>query len=195
MKKIGLTGGIGSGKSIISKCFSSIGVPIYNSDIEAKKLLNRSHAVQEQLISAFGKKIFTNGKIDKKKFSDAIYKNEESLKKSNEIIHPAVKSHFDNWVKINSKHDYIIKEAAIMYESGSHKEMDKIITVFSPEKIREERLLERPGLTSKTLHKIIESQISEEEKIERSDFTIYNDEVQLIIPQILAIHKEILKNL
>ncbi len=192
MKKIGITGGIGSGKSVVCKIFNNLKVPVYNSDEIAKKILNSDEKIISTLKNNFGDNIYLDSNVlDKKKLSEIIFNDKLSLKKVNEIVHPVIKKHFQNWLKKRKKenHKYIIKEAAILFESGTFRELDKIITVFSPENIRIKRLEIRDKVDVNTIRKKISNQISEEEKIKMSDFVIYNDDKNLLVPQVLKIHK------
>ena len=141
-KIIGLTGGIGSGKTTIAKHFASLGVPVYIADDEAKKLMDNPEIITE-LKSIFGDEIIENGKIDRKALAQIVFQNPKKLKTLNSIIHPAVKLHFENWLHSHKNYPIIIKEAAILFESGSYKDCDKIITVTAPLEIRIERVLKR----------------------------------------------------
>jgi len=191
MIKVGLTGGIGSGKTIVSKVFEKLGVPIYNSDIEAKKLYISNIDVKEKIINNFGNKIYLkNGKLNKKLLSEIIFTNSDALQKINSIIHPAVKKHFDNWVE-NQNTTYIIKEAAILYESGAYKYLDKIIVVTAPEEVRIKRVMKRDSFDRVAVQKRIANQLNQKEILKISDFEIINNEKEMILNQILKIHKQL----
>ena len=193
MIKVGLTGGIGSGKTLVSKVFELLGVPIYNSDIEAKKLYMFDIEVKKQIINYFGSDVyFENGNLNKKFLSEIIFNNSEALKKINSIIHPEVKKHFNIWVK-NQNSPYIIKEAAILYESGAYKSLDKIIVVTAPEIIRIERVVKRDNVKEKSVKERMKNQINQNEILKISDFEIINDGKKMILNQVLKIHKQFLK--
>ncbi|PIE86327.1 MAG: dephospho-CoA kinase [Bacteroidia bacterium] len=195
MLKIGLTGGIGSGKSMVCAIFSKLGVPIYNADKEAKKLTNSHPKIIKQLSDAFGADIYqASGMLNKQKLSQHIFTDKNALASVNAIIHPIVIEDFTEWVKHQTEATYIIKEAAILFESGTHAEMDKIITVISPLELRISRVMKRDNLERKKVLERIENQISDEEKIQFSDYVIINNEHQALIPQILKIHKTLAKN-
>jgi len=191
MIKVGLTGGIGSGKTIVSKIFEYLGVPIYNSDYEAKKLYVTNIEVKEKIVNYFGSKAyFENGELNKKLISEIIFKNTEALKKINSIIHPEVKNHFNNWLK-NQKTTYIIKEAAILYESGAYKHLDKVIVVTAPEKIRIKRVMKRDNTDKNSVKGRIKNQLNQKEILKISDFEIKNNEEEMVLKQVLEIHKQL----
>ena len=191
MIKVGLTGGIGSGKTLVSKIFELLGVPIYNSDFEAKKLYVDDFDVKKKIIANFGNQIyFENGELNKKLLSKIIFSNSDALQKVNSIIHPALKKHFDNWVvKQNTK--YIIKEAAILLESGAYKYLDKIIVVTAPETIRIERVIKRDNIDKNLVKERIKNQTKQEDVLNISNFEIINDGRKMILNQVLKIHKQL----
>ena len=195
MLKIGITGGIGSGKTTVCKIFQQLGVPVYNADIEAKKLLDFNEAVKSEIIAIFGNNIIAkNGYIDRVKLGAIVFNNKEKLTQLNSIVHPAVAQHFTDWINNNKTKDYIIKEAAILFESGSYKAVDKIITVIAPLELRIQRSMERDNTDRSTIEQRIKNQMSDEEKIKMSHFVIENNESQLLIPQVLKIHQELINN-
>jgi len=172
-KIIGLTGGIGSGKSTILKYFESQGIPIYIADTEAKKIME-SELVIGNIIDAFGKDTIENGKVNRSKLSSLVFNNPEKLKKLNSIIHPEVKNHFTNWVKKHEDFPIVIKEAAILFESGSYKDCDKIILVTAPKEIRIQRVINRDGISKEEVEARMKNQWTDEQKIPLSDFIIEN---------------------
>ena len=192
MIKVGITGGIGSGKTTVCEIFELLGVPVYYADTEAKVILDSNEAVKTSIISAFGKSILNNeGKIDKKKLASFVFNSKANLEKLNAIVHPIVREHFENWLKQHSSQKYILKEAAILFESGSYKLVDKIITVVAPLELKINRTMERDKITREQVEQRINNQLSDNDKIKRSHFLIHNDEQQLLIPQILKIHHQI----
>ena len=192
MIKIGITGGIGSGKSTVCKVFELLGVPVYYADDEAKKILNDT-AVKETIRKIFGNIVFDEtGGIDRKKVAELVFNDKQKLEKLNSIIHPAVGAHFEEWLKKQKEKSYIIKEAAILFESGAYKQVDKIITVTAPLELKIKRAMQRGGITRSQVEERMSNQISDMEKIERSQYLIENDDEHLIIPQILKIHQELL---
>lgn len=193
MFKVGITGGIGSGKTIATKVFDILGIPIYNADSKAKEIIRTNAKIQQQLIENYGKEIFLdNGILNKQKLSSIIFNNEKERQKVNSIIHPVVIDDYNNWTKNYSNCNYIIKEAAILFESGAYKDLDFIITVCSPIELRIQRIVLRDKISKSLIEKKIQSQLSDKEKIKLSDFVIHNNNKDLIINQILKIHNNIL---
>ena len=191
MKKIGLTGGIGSGKTYISKIFTSFGVPIFYADYEANKIVQESSNILSWIKEEFGMGLFKKDILDRKKFASIIFSQKEKLEEFNSLVHPLVKRYFREWC-LDQDSKYVIKEAAILFEANSHHDLDKVICVSAPIDIRIERVIKRDNLRSEDVKKRIQNQLSEEDKKERSDYIIINDGKELILPQILAIHKDII---
>ncbi|MBL7884254.1 MAG: dephospho-CoA kinase [Bacteroidia bacterium] len=192
MKKVGITGGIGSGKSTVCKVFELLGAPVYYADDEAKKMLDFDTSIKSNLIYLFGNSVLNDeGTIDRKKLASIVFNDKAKLEKLNSIIHPAVASHFEEWCQLNKSALFIIKEAAILFESNAYKQVDKIITVVAPVELKIERVLKRDATTKEDVLNRMANQMSDEEKIKKSDFVINNDEQQLIIPQVLVIAKQL----
>jgi dephospho-CoA kinase len=191
MIKVGLTGGIGSGKSYVANIFSALGIPVYNSDLEAKKMYLRDD-VRKLMILNFGKDVYLkSGYINKNYLAKIIFNNKNALNKVNAIIHPLVKKHFDKWLEEHKQAAYIIKEAAILFESGAFKFMDKNIVVTAPLDIRIERVIKRDKTDKETILKKINKQLPDNELIEKCDFQIINYN-EALLPQVLKIHKTLL---
>ena len=172
-KIIGLTGGIGSGKSTIAKYFKSKGIPVYIADTEAKKIMD-TDLIIGKIVDAFGMDVLEDGKISRAKLSSLVFNHQEKLAKLNSIIHPAVKSHFENWLKKHCESVFVIKEAAILFESGSYKDCDKIILVTAPQDIRIKRVMNRDGISKEDVEARIRNQWTDEQKIPLCDFIIQN---------------------
>lgn len=181
-KIIGLTGGIGSGKTTIANYLKSLGIPVYNSDDQAKKILYLPETI-DSLKSAFGNVVFTNELFDKDKLAKLVFNNPEQLKLLNQIIHPAVKVDFENWLKANKNSPLIIKEAAILFESGSYKDCDVIISISSPQEIRIQRVIERDHLTYEEVMSRINNQWTDEMRKKNSDYVIDNQDVEKAFTQ------------
>ncbi len=195
MIKVGITGGIGSGKTTVCKVFELLGVPVYNADDEAKQILDSNEEVKEKILNIFGIELLNDkGKIDKKKLASFVFNNKEKLEKLNFLVHPAVRQHFENWLKQHSAKKYILKEAAILFESGAYKLVDKVIMVTAPLELKINRTMQRDKISREQVEQRINNQLSDEEKIKRSQFVIHNDEMQLLIPQILNIHRQLTKS-
>ena len=194
MIKVGVTGGIGSGKTLVCSIFRHLGAPVYNADEEAKKLIHSNRAISNFIRSRFGNSLFIEGKLDRKKLAAIVFNDPAALNDLNAIVHPAVKKDFELWLKANSKAPYIIKEAAILFESGADKGLDQIITVTAPEELRIERVMKRDRVSPIEIKKRMSLQSSDEYKMKKSDYIIVNDGNQLILPQILIIHQQLLEN-
>jgi dephospho-CoA kinase len=191
--KIGITGGIGAGKTIITEIFALLGVPVYNADERAKYILHHNEEVSRQIRKNFGDQAYVNGKLDSASLSKEVFADEEKLALLNSIVHPQVGRDFEQWLS-TQKVPYILKEAALLYEAGSYKDLDKIITVFSPLETRIKRVLARdPQRTEASVRTIIQKQMPDEEKIKMADHIIYNDDRQMLIPQVLRLHDAFIK--
>lgn len=191
MIKLGLTGGIGSGKTTVAKIFENLGVPVYYSDYWAKELTNSNNKIVLKLKKEFGNEIYSKNKtLNKTLLSKIIFNDKSKLKIANNIIHPIVRNHFDEWVKAqeNSDKKYIIKEAAILFESGAYKQVTKTIIVSTELNLRIKRIQKRDNITESEILKKVASQMPEEEKIELSDYIIYNNENDMLLPQVLKFH-------
>ena len=192
MKKIGLTGGIGSGKTTASKIFQIIGVPIYNSDKIAKKILKTNVSVKKNIIKYFGDQVLTCNKLDNKKIASLIFKQKDKLKIINSIIHPLVKKDFTNWCK-KQKNTYIIKESALMFTSNAYKELDSIIFTKSPLNLRVKRIISRDQKNKKEIFSIMKNQSSDIFLEKKCDYIIQNDEKSSLIDQVLKLHEIFIK--
>ena len=189
-KIIGLTGGIGSGKSTVARYINSKGIPVYIADDEAR-LLTDSVEVKDKIVATFGDKILNNGILDRKILSEIVFNNAENLQKLNSIIHPAVREHFINWLKLHQNNAYVVKEAAILFESGSYKDCDIIISVEAPQEVRIERVMLRDGTSREEVEARMRNQWSDEMRAEKSDFVIVNTDLKEMEAQV----NKFLKNL
>ncbi len=194
MKIVGLTGGIGSGKTTVAQLFQKFGVPIYMADFEAKQLMNTSEVIRRKLTKLFGKNAYVNGMINKAFLADQIFRNKELLLKMNAIVHPEVAIHFNKWVLVQNA-PYIIKEVAILFENGSYKECDFVVTVTALEKHRIQRVLERDHTTAERIKAIMNNQWDDDEKINKSHFVIVNNDLNHTEAQVVKVHEEILKRI
>lgn len=191
MIKVGLTGNIGTGKSTVARIFESLGVPVYHADLEAKKMLDKD-LLKRVLLTKFGKDIFYEGSVDRKKMADLVFNNKEKLNELNSIIHPLVKKDLEAFFIQKRSHPYVIQEAAILFESGFNKEFDKIILVTSSEELATRRVMERDGINSGEVQQRRANQWSQDKKISLSDYIIENNEQNMLIPQVLRVHENIL---
>lgn len=191
-KIIGLTGGIGSGKTMVANYIKSLGIPVYIADNEAKKIM-KTEEVIDKIRFAFGKDIIENDTVNKEKLSKIVFDNPENLQRLNTIIHPLVKKHFEYWLKNYNNFPFVVKEAAILFESGSYKYCNSIITITSPLETRIQRVIVRDKTSRESILKRIQNQWSDEEKVAKSDYIIHNLSVEDTKKQIDEILK-ILKN-
>jgi len=192
-KLVGVTGGIGAGKSTVCKLFKILGVNVYDADARAKSIMVNDTGIIKSIKSAFGEEAYKDSHINRSYLAQKVFAHTEELKKLDLIVHPAIGRDFKNWVADQSG-KYIIKEAALLIESGSYKEMDILINVFAPESTRVERLKNRDPFRSETeIGKIISRQISESQRQKRAHKTIINDGSELLIPQVLALHQQFSK--
>ena len=189
---VGLTGGIGSGKTTIGKRFASFGVPVYIADDEAKALMNRSKVIKRKLIQLFGELAYVDGKLNRPYLASQIFNDKSLLSKMNAIVHPKVGAHFKRWLK---KQDapYIIKEVAIIFENNLEYQYDYIISVVADKDLRIDRVIKRDSSSKEKVESIMRNQLPDSEKIEKSDFVIYNNDLELAYSQVQEIHQEILK--
>jgi dephospho-CoA kinase len=187
MLKVGITGNIGGGKTTVCRIFETLRVPVFNADEAALKLYDDGK-IKQQVKEIFGETIYRNGTLDRKKLAAITFSDKNLLQRLNHIIHPATIKLFDQWAEEQDS-PYVLKEAAILFEAGADKGCDKIITVFAPEALRVERVLQRnAGWTKEDVLKRQQNQWSDEEKIKRSDYVIYNDGREFLIKQVMKIH-------
>jgi dephospho-CoA kinase len=190
---VGITGGIGSGKSTACRVFSILGVPIYFADDRAKWLMSYDLDLKKAIIENFGGESYSeDGSLNRAYLASVVFADEKKVAVINGLVHPAVKKDFEKWAE-NQTAAYVLKEAALLFESGSYQELDKIINVSAPLQTRITRVLMRDRhRTEKQVHEIIDKQLSDEEKNSKSDFVIKNSDNKLLIPQVLEIHKKLL---
>ena len=186
MIKIGITGGIGSGKSVVASLFQLLGVPVYIADEESKRLTNRSATIRQQLIALYGEAIYTAEGLNKLLLASKIFQDPEQLRIVNGIIHPEVKRHFEAWAAQQGTPLCAI-ESAILFESGFDKVVDTSLMVYAPKALRIERAIARDAASREAIQRRIESQMADEEKRQLADHLIYNDDRQPLITQVTAL--------
>jgi dephospho-CoA kinase len=189
MKKIGLTGGIGVGKTYVSKIFQKMGIPIFNADEQAKKCMVDDANLKEAVQLAFGENMYLKGVLQKEALAKIVFNNTEALAELNALVHPIVKQKFEDWCSLQST-SMVIKEAAILFESDAHVGLDAVVCVSAPEKLRISRVQKRDGNSVEQIQSRMSKQMPQTEKEELADFLIVNDQVQLLLPQVLAIIKK-----
>ncbi|GAA4028185.1 dephospho-CoA kinase [Flavobacterium cheonhonense] len=192
-KIIGLTGGIGSGKTTVARYIAAQGIPVYIADEEAKKVMNTPE-VLSLVAKTFGDSVIEKGVINRQKLAQLVFNAPEKLQELNNIIHPKVKQDFENWVKKHHNHPFVIKEAAILFESGSYQFCDKIITVTAPENVRIQRVMQRDSVTEDQVLARMQNQWKEDEKIALSDYVIQNVNIEHTKIQVDNILKTLKKN-
>lgn len=188
MLKIGLTGGIGSGKSTVAKIFETLGIPVYYADAEAKRLMNSSETLKKVIRQNFGEATYENDQLNRKYLAGIVFNNPEKLELLNALIHPVTINDAEQWMQQQSA-PYSIKEAALLFESGATENLDFIVGVYAPQALRIKRVMKRDGLTADEIMKRINRQVNEEMKMKLCDFVIINDEQELLIPQVLKLHQ------
>ena len=189
MIKVGITGGIGSGKSIVSEIFVRLGISIYNADTRAKWLMNTNDNLKQQFVARWGNQLNKNNQLDRSYLAGIIFDNKEAINFVNSLVHPAVRTDFQNWCQSHSEESYVMEEAALLFESHANEEMDIMITVYSDENIRINRVIKRDKLTKEQVISRMNNQLSDEEKVKRSEYIIYNNETKSILEQALNLHK------
>ncbi len=189
--KVGITGGIGSGKTTIAKVFEVLGIPVYYADDEAKRLMNEDEMLKEKIQYHFGKECYLDGKLNRKWLSNLVFNNDEKLSLLNRIVHPATILAAQVWMQQQTT-PYALKEAALIFETGSQQQLDYVIGVFTPVPMRIQRVIQRDGLSREEVKNRMEKQMEETTKMRLCDFIITNDEQELVIPQVLAIHEILL---
>lgn len=192
MITVGLTGGIGSGKTTVAMAFKALGVPVYIADFEAKALMNRSKVIRRKLEAIFGEAAYIDNKLNKPFLAEAIFNNKDLLKQMNAIVHPKVAKHFLKW-KAKQNAIYTISEVAILFENTTYKNYDYIITVTAPKHDRIARVIKRDHTTKEKIQAIINNQWTDVQKIKLSDFVINNTNLEFTNKQVLEIHNALIK--
>ena len=191
--KLGVTGGIGSGKTSVCRVFRVLGIPVFSADAEAREIMDIDTGIILRINTIAGKNLYSGGSLDRAELARLIFNNKVLLKKVNSLIHPIVFSRFRDWEKKQNS-PYVIIEAAILFESGRAQVVDRIVTVVAPVKERVARIIQRNSLSRKQVMERIRNQMNDNKMIEQSDYVIQNSENDMIIPAVLEIHNDILKS-
>lgn len=191
MLRIGLTGGIGSGKSTVAKVFETLGIPVYYADDAAKKLMITNKELRSSVIRHFGEMAYKNNEPDRKYLASIVFSNKEKLDLLNSLIHPVTIHDAEEWMK-KQRSPYAIKEAALLFESGADKHLDAVIGVYAPQDIRIQRVMARDSISREEVEKRISRQMDEEMKMKRCKYIITNNEQELVIPQLMELHSKFL---
>lgn len=191
MLKIGLTGGIGSGKSVAAGIFKVLGVPVFDADLEAKLIMEKDEQLALSIQKLFGNESYTGKKLNRKYLADIVFNDALKLKQLNALVHPAAIEAANDWMNKQTA-GYVVKEAALLFESGSAGYLDFVIGVHAPRELRIKRVMERDKATFEQVFARTQQQMNEEEKLKLCDFVVVNDESQLLIPQVLQLHEQFL---
>jgi dephospho-CoA kinase len=192
MLRIGLTGGIGSGKTTVAKIFETLGIPVYYADLAARRLMNEDKELKASIIRHFGEESYSNGLLNRSWMASIVFKDKEKLALLNSLTHPATIADANHWMQQQTS-PYVIKEAALIFESGSVEDLDLVIGVYAPLALRIKRSMDRDHITKEEVHQRMNRQIDEEIKIKLCDYVIRNNEGELVTPQVIALHEKFLK--
>jgi len=193
MYKVGVTGGIGSGKSLICHVFATFGIPVYDADIRARYIMEHDHRLILSLKNVFGDNIYSQDKLNNQELAGIVFSDKEALHQLNSFVHPLVRQDFINWISIQHDCPYVIQETAILFESGASKLMDLIVSVSAPEELRIQRIINRSNMRREEVLARMRNQMDQDEIDRKADAIINNDEEHLVIPQILNFHEKILR--
>lgn len=192
MLKIGITGGIGSGKTTVCRIFECLGVPVFYADVVGRTLTDTDPQLISSITNTFGNKAYTAGVLNRKYIAGLVFSDPARLEELNQLVHPAVFRAFDAWVVQQAGRPYVLKEAALLYESRSYRMCDKTILVKSPEELKISRIMKRDMLSAEEIRARMQRQFTDEQKQKLADFTITNDEEHLLVPQVLSLHQQFL---
>jgi dephospho-CoA kinase len=194
MFQVGVTGGIGSGKTLVCSVFNKIGIPVYDADSRARTLMNQEPGLVSEIRELLGPEAYREGSLNRKYVAGKVFTDPDLLNQLNGIVHPAVREDYLQWVREQAGVPYVIEEAAILFESGAHRFMDLTVLVYAPEDLRIRRVMERDGVSEGYVRVRMRRQMNEDEKRELADKMINNDETEMLLPQIIRLHQHIVNN-
>ena len=194
MFRVGLTGGIGSGKTLVCSIFEKLGVPVYSADTEARVLMNTDAELKYGIVNMFGDQAYSKDGMDRVFLAGSVFGDHEKLSGLNRLVHPAVRKDFNRWAALQTGSPYVVEETAILFESGADAEMDLAVLVYAPEELRIRRVMERDQTDREAVLKRMGHQMSEEEKTKMAGHIIYNDGTQMLLPQVIELHNKILNS-
>jgi dephospho-CoA kinase len=195
MLQVGVTGGIGSGKTLVCSVLEQLGVPVYHADLEARRLMNEDLQVREKIIDLFGEEAYLDGALNRGFIAGQVFGDQQKLSRLNALVHPAVRQDYTRWVAEQLHVPYVVEEAAILFESGAAGFMDLKVLVYAPEPVRIKRVMKRDGVLEGNVRERMRNQMDEEEKRRLSDLVIMNDGETMLLPQVIDVHREILKRI
>ena len=195
MFQVGVTGGIGSGKTLVCSVLEKFGVPVYKADLQARRLMQEDPELMDRIVELFGEEAYLGGALNRTYLAERVFGNGELLARLNAAVHPAVRKDYQRWLADQQDVPYVVEEAAILFESGASRWMDLVVMVYAPEALRIFRVMQRDGVSEETVKRRMAHQMGEEEKRSRSDLVIFNDENRRLLPQILEVHQDILKRI
>jgi dephospho-CoA kinase len=195
MLQVGLTGGIGSGKTLVCSILGKLGIPVYSADIEARKLMNSNTELKEGIVKMFGEEAYHEDSLNREFLSDTVFGDHDKLAMLNGLVHPAVRKDFHRWASGQLEAPYVVEEAAILFESGAFREMDISVLIYAPAEIRINRVMARDHVDREAVLKRMGHQLSEKQKMKLADHIIYNDGVQMLLPQVIEWHSKVLKSM
>lgn len=192
MYRVGITGGIGSGKSFVCSILEKFGIPVYYADSQARRLMNTDSRLRSAIKEAFGEEIYRNGELDRQEMALRVFGEPGLLESINQLVHPVVREDFERWAEGQEGVPYVVEEAAILFESGAVRNMNMSVLIYAPISLRIQRVMDRDKVSRLDVEKRISRQMDEEEKKKLADRVIYNDEKNLLLPQIVRLHEDIL---
>jgi len=191
--RVGITGGIGSGKTTVCRVFETLGIPVYYADAEAKRLYSENKDLQAALLDAYGPEVLQNGEVNKDFLRSLVFGKPEAARKLNSLVHPFVFEHYEQWCLANENKPYTIKEAAILFESGSYKRLHRVIGVVAPEELRIQRAMNRDHCSREDVLQRMQKQLPQDELAKKCQYLIHNDEGQSVIEQVRDLHRKLLE--
>ena len=192
MYQLGITGGIGSGKTLVCRVFESLGIPVYYADVEAKRLMNSHSVLKESIHGLLGREAYRNGDLDRRYVGSRVFGDRDLLEKLNRLVHPVVREDYRSWVSGKSGVPYVVEEAAILIESGASRFLDMTVLVYAPLELRIRRVMQRDGMEKAEVERRMMHQMDEEEKLVLADEVIVNDDREMLLPQIISLHHKLI---
>ena len=195
MIRVGITGGIGSGKSLVCSVLEACGVPVYYADSEARRLMNADSSLREAIKDLLGENAYRDGELDRQMVGERVFGDSGLLEKLNALVHPVVGDDFHTWCTRWEGVSYVVEEAAILFESGASRHLDMSVLVYAPSQLRIKRVMERDGASRREVEQRMQMQMDEEEKLKLADRVIFNDGKNLLLPQIVDLHEDLIKRI